>query len=591
MHRRLRAMPLLPLAVLLLLLTVHRAAGCLAAAHRCNFDEAMRKSGPLPTAVVREVPRRGEGAAQAYTAAAATVGGGKSNEGWAPIRIVVSMEDLKDPSKYCGSKTEQRPNFEGLYQQCFSETILTADKNKTLVNEVIPVAVQLHAERLLVQRTKGELSVPQFVQGGNCQYFTVPQSHHTVGVSDADVVLYVAAGSGSTSWAVPCAVDAHGRPVAGVLHVFLSDVDYVMSAARIIAHELGHTLGFGVEEMRNHNLLLSLPDVRGSANPAMVVNSPAALKETRKHYGCDTLQGMELRMQDDGTPSSHWSQRNAKDELMSPYDSYSGGYYTALTMAMFEDLGYYKAVWGMEEPMAWGNNSGCEFLDKQCAGDVHAAYPDMFCEVSDKSLHCTSDRQALGKCVRNVGNVAANPPERCSVLFPTIGDDGNYDGYRTCILKGSDVFHGSLSGGNSWCLDGESLEAQANKDGSWQTGVGAVCAQVLCGFNEVMVKYLGGSDFELCPEGGFLEPKSPQFKGGKIKCPRYEEVCTIAANGSTVEVSPPPGSGGDSDDSDGDDDYYCEEYYDWPDGASAVTCTISLVLIAVLLLAKVLVLF
>ncbi|RNE98914.1 surface protease GP63 [Trypanosoma conorhini] len=62
--------PLLPLAALLLLLAMHCAGGCLAAApalnHRCNFDEAMRKSGPLPTAVVREVPRRGEGAAQAY---------------------------------------------------------------------------------------------------------------------------------------------------------------------------------------------------------------------------------------------------------------------------------------------------------------------------------------------------------------------------------------------------------------------------------------------------------------------------------------------------------------------------------------------
>ncbi|RNF17736.1 surface protease GP63 [Trypanosoma conorhini] len=109
--------PLLPLAALLLLLAMHCAGGCLAAApalnHRCNFDEAMRKSGPLPTAVVREVPRRGEGAAQAYTAAAATAGGGKSNEGWAPIRIVVSTEDLKNSSKYCTAVQSINPALWG----------------------------------------------------------------------------------------------------------------------------------------------------------------------------------------------------------------------------------------------------------------------------------------------------------------------------------------------------------------------------------------------------------------------------------------------------------------------------------------------
>ncbi|RNF18129.1 surface protease GP63, partial [Trypanosoma conorhini] len=92
MRRPLRAaLPLL----LLLLATTCCAGGCLAAAHRRALDEAAMKSGPPPTAMVREVPRKGEGAAQAYTVAAA--GEGKE---WEPIRIVVSMEDLSDASKY-----------------------------------------------------------------------------------------------------------------------------------------------------------------------------------------------------------------------------------------------------------------------------------------------------------------------------------------------------------------------------------------------------------------------------------------------------------------------------------------------------------
>ncbi|RNE95538.1 surface protease GP63 [Trypanosoma rangeli] len=63
----------------------------------------------------------------------------------------------------------------------------------------------------------------------------------------------------------------------------------------------------------------------------------------------------------------------------------------------------------------------------------------------------------------------------------------------------------------------------------------AVCAMVQCEEGKVKVKYLGGSDFESCPEGEFITPKSPHFKGGgRVKCPRYEEVCTIAADGSSL---------------------------------------------------------
>ncbi|RNE96621.1 putative surface protease GP63 [Trypanosoma rangeli] len=96
--------------------------------------------------------------------------------------------------------------------------------------------------------------------------------------------------------------------------------------------------------------------------------------------------------------------------------------------------------------MSWGNNFGCSFLEIQCAGIINAAYFRMFCDAADKLMHCASDRQALGKCIRNVGNGAAKPSEWCAVPLPLIGYDGNYDGCCTCTLKGSDAFHGPLSG-------------------------------------------------------------------------------------------------------------------------------------------------
>ncbi|EKG08449.1 surface protease GP63, putative, partial [Trypanosoma cruzi] len=67
--------------------------------------------------------------------------------------------------------------------------------------------------------------------------------------------------------------------------------------------------------------------------------------------------------------------------------------------------------------------------------------------------------------------------------------------------------------------------------------VKGVCAQVLCEEGTVKVKYLGSSDFQPCPEDTQITVKLNGFEhDGKIKCPKYGEVCTIAANGSSIVI-------------------------------------------------------
>ncbi|RNF01260.1 surface protease GP63 [Trypanosoma conorhini] len=273
--------------------------------------------------MVREVPRKGEGAAQAYTVAAE--GEGKE---WEPIRIVVSMEDLSDASKYCTKEDEKKPNFKGQELKCRKEEVLTADWNKTLVNEVIPVALKLHAERLLVRRLKTPLKVPKFTQEhGFCQYFKVPEGHHDAGVENADMVLYVAARSIYGAWGLPCAFGADGRPIAGALHLPPSQPLSVMHTSRTAAHAIAHALGFDAKQMKKHSMLTTVSAVRGGSSPVTVAKSPVTLNKTKAHYGCDKLQGMELQGCD-GTEECYLSLRNAKDELMSGLGGYTAGYYT-----------------------------------------------------------------------------------------------------------------------------------------------------------------------------------------------------------------------------------------------------------------------
>ncbi|RNE99314.1 surface protease GP63, partial [Trypanosoma conorhini] len=148
-----------------------------------------------------------------------------------------------------------------------------------------------------------------------------------------------------------------------------------------------------------------------------------------------------------------------------------------------------------------------------------------------KTLRCTSNRQAIGQCDMNVAAGDAGEEEACSVFSIPSGAAPEL----LCTVEGSNPQPGSLNGGGSWCLDAEPLEARSKTTEDDYTKVHAVCAGVQCEAGKVKVKYVGGDAWQECPEGKFITPKSAHFKdGGKIKCPKYEEVCTIAANGSSL---------------------------------------------------------
>ncbi|ESL05448.1 hypothetical protein TRSC58_06903 [Trypanosoma rangeli SC58] len=170
------------------------------------------------------------------------------------------------------------------------------------------------------------------------------------------MVLYVAAAPRGV-WALPCATLESGRPVVGVVNVAPADLFHGRLATRIAAHEIAHALGFAYGNMVAGRMVRNVTGVRGR-KLSVVVGSTNAAMAAREHYDCDDIQGMELNdFNGDGTAlESHWSKRNAKDELMAPLGG--AGYYTELTLAAFADLGYYKANWAMAEPRGWGQAVG-----------------------------------------------------------------------------------------------------------------------------------------------------------------------------------------------------------------------------------------
>ncbi|ORC85349.1 surface protease GP63 [Trypanosoma theileri] len=227
---------------------------------------------------------------------------------------------------------------------------------------------------------------------------------------------------------------------------------------------------------------------------------------------------------------SHWSRRIAKDELM--VGLVGAGYYTAITMGAFADLGYYKVNWTMAEQMSWGNNSKCEFLNDTCMKNGETDFPNMFCTAKSgdipESLQCTSDRQSLGRCSiqpyernipqqfqyfseeKKVGSAPSEQMDYCPFIkaLPQ----------KSCISGEQNQMPGSKIGINSRCVEGNELRADNN------AAVGAVCVEVSCKFNKVIVRYSGDEEWHSCHEGENLTVKGDVLKG-EIVCPKYADVC------------------------------------------------------------------
>ncbi|EKF30741.1 surface protease GP63, putative, partial [Trypanosoma cruzi marinkellei] len=314
------ATPPLPLVVLLLM---YCASGCIAAdpalAHRRGLDAMMGRSGPLPTAVVREVPRKGQGAMQAYTVATPD----DDDSAWRPIRIEVFTEELKSTKTrketFCKEAGKTCDNVFGERVECEAGHLFSDEKKELYNTKILPGAVKLHAERLLVKPTGNKVEVPSNM-GSPCHMFTVPNEHRSGGVLGADFIIYAAAGPSSTERTavrgVTCITLGDSRPSIGAMNF---DPKYMTDTAwsvRVAAHEIAHALGFSQEKLDENRIEISEKLVRGRER-RMVAGKHVKAK-AQAHFDCNSLEGMELEDEDDALARKvpHWKERHARDELM-----------------------------------------------------------------------------------------------------------------------------------------------------------------------------------------------------------------------------------------------------------------------------------
>lgn len=253
---------------------------------------------------------------------------------------------------------------------------------------------------------------------GDSEFTKVPFEHISTGIPDVDLVLYVS-GTPSSRFcrgttlavAVACNFDQFDRPTAGAINVCLDRIDLnedgtasdaiIEDNTDVLKHEVAHVLGHSSNSYRffwdsetgkertprpfasrtvtcvddvERSLVLPGEDTmqfyqssNGQRYAAIV--TPKVQAVARNQFDCQTLPGAKLENQPTGSESctgDHWDEHDYYPEALSGVISPTTNIMSHLTLALFEDSGWYRANYTMGAMNPWGLGAGCDFVDERC---------------------------------------------------------------------------------------------------------------------------------------------------------------------------------------------------------------------------------
>jgi leishmanolysin len=458
------------------------------------------------------------------------------------IRIVVSTQDLEVAEQYCPVMGHSRPDLtNGESLTCMASEVLTAAKKDLLLNQLLPTALARLTSRIKVKRYTSNLVVSRQA----CLYFTIPDSHSTTGVPEADFVLYVAAGpiNGSTTlaWAGSCQSDpTTGRPTVGCINIDPDHLEYSNAAGYetlidTIAHEIMHALGFSAA-------MFAIPSRYGTTTrrgkPVKQLVTEGIVAEAQDFTGCASLDGVEL--EDEGTGGSvgsHFERRLYKDELMT---AAGGTQLSRLSLKMLEDLNVgYTVDLSTAEQMIWGRLTGCGFHTEPCNTTL-GGRDTYFCfDETAGATFCTRSRDGIGPCSMTNGTTPlpdyfqyfADPTKGGSAKFmdscPYVQAYGN----RVCTdaahtATESETYYGYTFGPDARCIRTSVDFLESGYSDKSRSAGGFRCVKTRCiEGNTRLQLQVRSQSWANCPVGGTVSAVAIPGYAGAVVCPAANAIC------------------------------------------------------------------
>ena len=341
-------------------------------------------------------------------------------------------------------------------------------------------------------------------------------------------------GEGVLAAAAPCVIDYSTlRPIGGILYIN-SELNFGIEnteayVKQLLIHEMTHILVF-------HPYFFEYLGLSETKNSMSYITSDKVLAQAKKHYGCDDFPfpGVPLEDQgDEGSVGAHWESRYMLGDYMVSTD-FPDSAISDITLALFEDIGFYKVNYYSGGLFKFGKNEGCEFLTEDCIVNKKARF-DEFCDVEDEPK-CSISRTIKSSCFL-VNYVSSIPSEYryfgnstyggfwaanyCPVPLDYTSEEYQYDFFPNhCQYGTSSGAYGETIGENSFCF----MSSLSIKE----TSSAPVCYQVECDSTNQQIKVTVGPGTVICPTEGGTLTLSPLK--GSIECPKYSDICNTNDN-------------------------------------------------------------
>ena len=291
-----------------------------------------------------------------------------------------------------------------------------------VVDTVLPAIAELWSRSLGVIPVSGPIAVSQdacwgyqrgsgLVEGADLMIFVGARYDEMLGCEEGG-------DNNALAVAAPCESDQYDRPVLGIINFCLEEyggdqddneqgdgpAGRAEDLISIGAHEVGHVLGFASELFKYFRdgetgeplteRPFRLSDVTCSdgsawrtyrASPSTTLEesfadngvrhfeliTPRVSRIVRSMFDCPSLRGARLENQPTGGScfGSHWDERLFFTDLMGGVHGRFVNALSPLTLAFFEDTGWYRANYTNSNPSVFGRGAGCDFVNGDCIVD------------------------------------------------------------------------------------------------------------------------------------------------------------------------------------------------------------------------------
>jgi hypothetical protein len=337
------------------------------------------------------------------------------------------------------------------------------------------------------------------------------------------------------------------RPCAGNLYINpnlsfdMENTDLYIK--HLFLHEMTHIFIFHPTLLDYYGMLSY--KIENKKIKDISVKSPKVLEKARKHFNCNSLKGLPLENQGgSGSAGFHWEQRFMLGDYMIS-SLYMDNVLSEITLALFEDSGFYKVDYDAAELFKFGKDKGCDFFNKNCINNGEVLFKDEFCMNKGEPM-CSQSRTSKGECmVYNYSIYNISIPLQYQFF-----DDPYLGGYPYtdfCPISENDenitittnnylptscnsglselpLEYGEKIGKNSFCFISSLLPLSSNSEIKSK----AICYEVECDDkNKQIIVHIGNNAIK-CPTNGGIITVS-EFKG-EINCPKYVDICNFKNN-------------------------------------------------------------